>query len=162
MDNIELADQVQMDSWAHNLTLPTALKNEEEIIFLVQQNTPIHDVETCGDNTIADWARLKRQNVRIRREMKQRELLVKLRVVIHWAHEENMDENGIPICLTPQNWRNLQVKKEHLPTPILPPLMEVKEEVVTPILQYPTPSISSWYMLLDPNNFDWGENSMVD
>ena len=73
-----------------------------------------------------------------------------------------MDENGIPICLMPQNWRNLWVKKEHPPTPILPPFMEVKEEVVTPILQYPTPSKSSGYTSLDPNNFDWGENLMVD
>ena len=73
-----------------------------------------------------------------------------------------MDKNGIPICLMPQNWRNLQVKKEHPSTPILPPLMEVKEEVVTPILQYLMPSISSGYTSLDPNNFDLGKNSMVD
>ena len=94
--------------------------------------------------------------------MKQREMLVKLRAAIHWAHEENMDENGIPICLTPQNWRNLQVKKEHPPTPVLPPLVEVKKEMVTPQLQYPTLSISLGYESLDPNNFDWGENSMVN
>ena len=38
--------------------------------------------------------------------------------------------------------------------------MAVKEELVTPILQYPTPSKSSGYSgytSLDPNNFDWGE-----
>ena len=123
---------------------------------------PIHDVKTCGDNVIADWAKLKRKNARVRREMKHRELLVKLKAVIHQVHEENMDENGIPICLTPQNWRNLQVKKEHPPTPILPPYIEVKEEVVTPILQYPMLSISLGYTSLDPNNFDWGENLMID
>ena len=93
MDNIKLADEVHTDSCAHNFALPTALKNEEEIIFLVQQNMPICDIETCGDNAIADWARLKRQNARVKREMKQRELLVKLKAVIHWAHEENMDED---------------------------------------------------------------------
>ena len=95
------------------------------------------------------------------KEMKQRELLVKLRVAIHQAHEENLNENGIPICFMPQNWRNLWVKKEHPPTPIQPPLKEVKEELVTPNLQYPL-SISSGYTSVDPNNFDWGENLMVD
>ena len=107
MDNVEFADEVQTNSRAHNSALPTALKNEEEIVFLIQQNTPIQDVKTCGDNAIADWARLKRQNARVRREMKRRELLVKLKVVLHQAHKENLDENGIPICITPQNWRKL-------------------------------------------------------
>ena len=107
MKEVELADQVETDSWAHNFALLTTLKSKEETVFLVQQNTPIVDVETCGDNAIADWARLKRQNARIRRENKRRELLAKLRVALHWAHEDNLDENGIPICLTPQNWRNL-------------------------------------------------------
>ena len=162
MDNIKLADEVQTDSQAHNFTLPTALKNEEEIVFLVQQDMPICNIETCGDNVIADWARLKRWNVKVRRGMKQSELLVKLRAAIHRAHEENMDKNGIPICLMPQNWSNLWVKMEYPPTPILPPFIEVKEEVVTPFLQYPTLSISLRYTSLDPNNFDWGENSMVD
>ena len=70
MNEVELADKVQMDSHAHNFTLPTALRNEEEIVFLVQQNTPIRDVKTSGNNAIADWARLKRRNARVRREMK--------------------------------------------------------------------------------------------
>ena len=70
MDDVELADKVQTDSQAHNFTLPTALKSEEEIVFLIQQNMPIHDVKTCGNNAIADWARLKRQNARVRGEMK--------------------------------------------------------------------------------------------
>ena len=70
MDNIKFANKVHTDSRAHNFTLSTALKSEEEIIFLVQQNTPICDVKTCGDNAIADWARLKRGNARVRREMK--------------------------------------------------------------------------------------------
>ena len=70
MDNIKLADKVQMDSHTHNFTLPTALRNKEEIVFLIQQNTPIRDVETCGNNAIADWGRLKRKNARVQREMK--------------------------------------------------------------------------------------------
>ena len=60
MDEVDLADEVHTDSQAHNFALPTTLKNKEEIVFLIQQNTPICDVETCGDNAIADWARLKR------------------------------------------------------------------------------------------------------
>ena len=60
MNKVKLADQVETDSRAHNFALPTALKNKEEIIFLVQQNMPIVNVETCGDNAITDWARLKR------------------------------------------------------------------------------------------------------
>ena len=161
MNKVELADEVQTNSWAHNFAFPTTLKSEEEIVFLVQQNMPICDVKTCGDNAIADWARLKKQNARIRREMKQKELLVKLRVVIHRVHKENLDENRIPICLTPQNWRNLWVKKEHPLTLILPPFIEVKEEVITLILQYLMPMESLGYMSLNPNNFNWGENSMV-
>ena len=89
-------------------------------------------------------------------------MLVKLKVAIHQAHKENLDENGIPICLMPQNWRNTCTKKEHPLTPIRPPFIEVKEESVTPQLQYLTPSISSGYTSLDPDNFDWGDNSMVD
>ena len=60
MDNVELADEVQMDSHTHNFALPTALKSKEEIIFLIQQNMLIRDVETCGNNMIADWERLNR------------------------------------------------------------------------------------------------------
>ena len=86
-----------------NFALPTTLKNKEEIIFLRQPNTPICDVETCRDNAIADWARLKGQNQRIKSIRKQAELLVKLKVVIHQAYEENVDESGIPICLMAQN-----------------------------------------------------------
>ena len=107
MDKVKLANQVKTDSQTHNFALPTTLKNKEDIIFLVQQNTPIVNVKTCGNNAIADWARLKRQNVRIRRENNRRVLLAKLRVALHQAHKENLDENGFPICLTPQNWRNL-------------------------------------------------------
>ena len=54
MEHVELADRAQTDSRAFNFTLPTALKKEEEIIFLIQHNTPIHDIKTCGDNTIAN------------------------------------------------------------------------------------------------------------
>ena len=61
MDNVKLADRAQTDSRAFNFALPTTLRNEEEIIFLMQHNTPIHDVETCGDNVIVDWVRLKRR-----------------------------------------------------------------------------------------------------
>ena len=162
MNEVKLADQVQTDSWAHNFTLPSALWSKEEIIFLIQQDMPIRDVETCGNNAIADWARLKRRNARVRREMKWREMLVKLRAAIHQAHKENLDENDIPICLMPQNWRNLWVKKEHPPTPIWPPLLRVKEELVTPQLQYLALELSLGYTSLNPNNFDWGENLMVD
>ena len=87
--------------------------------------------------------------------------MVKLKAVIHQAHEENLDESGIPICLMAQNWRK-NIKKEHPPTLIQPPFMAVKEELVTPLLQYPTPSKSLGYTSLDPNNIDWGENLMVD
>ena len=60
MDDVKLADEVQTESRAHNFALPTALKNEEEIVFLVQQDMPICKVETCGNNALADWVRLKR------------------------------------------------------------------------------------------------------
>ena len=83
MEHIELADRAQTDSRAFDFALPTTLKNKKEIIFLVQHNTPIHDIETCGDNAIADWARLKRRGQRMRRIRKRAELLVKLKYVIH-------------------------------------------------------------------------------
>ena len=113
MDQVELADRAQTDSRAFNFPLPTTLKNDEEIIFLIQHNKPIHDAETCGDNAIADWVRLKRREQRMRSIRKHAELLVKLKYVIHRAHEENMDESGNPICWTPQNWRKTMVKKEN-------------------------------------------------
>ena len=83
MDNVELANRAQTDSRAFNYALPTTLKNKEEIIFLIQHNTPIHNVETCGDNAIADWARMKRREQRMRRTWKHAELLVKLKAVIY-------------------------------------------------------------------------------
>ena len=130
MDCVELTNNVQTDSRAFNFALPTALKNQEEIIFLVQHNMPIHNVETCGDNAIADWARLKRREQRMRRIRKCAELLVKLKYAIHQAHEENMDESSKPICWAPQNWRKSLVKKENLNTPLIP----IKKESVTPRL----------------------------
>ena len=51
---------------------------------------------------IADWARLKRREQRKRSIRKHAELLVKLKMVIHQAHEENMDESSNPICWAPQ------------------------------------------------------------
>ena len=60
MNEVKLANQVQTDSQAHNFTLLTTLRNEEEIVFLVQQDTPTCDIKTCGDNAIVDWVRLKR------------------------------------------------------------------------------------------------------
>lgn len=162
MANTELADNAYTDSRAFNFTLPTALRNEEEIIFLIQQNTPTCNIKTCRDNVIADWARLKRWNRRMMSIRKKAELLVKWKAVILWAHEVNADQNGILICLTLQNWRKTGIKKENPPTPIWPPLMVIKEESVTPQLQYPMSSESSGYTSLDPNSFNWGSNSMVD
>ena len=83
MDHVELADRAQTDSRAFNFALPTALKNEEEIVFLIQHNTPIHDVQTCGDNVMADWVKLKRRERRKRSLAKHAELLEKLKAVIH-------------------------------------------------------------------------------
>ena len=76
MDKVELADDIQTDSRAFNFALPTALRNKEEIIFLVQHNMPIHNVKTCGDNVIADWVRLKRREQRKRRIRTHAELFV--------------------------------------------------------------------------------------
>ena len=149
MDNIELANGAQTESRAFNFALPTALKNEEEIVFLVQHNMPIHNVETCGDNATADWVRLKRRNQRIRSIRKQAELLVKLKAVIHRAHKESLDESGIPICQMSQNWRE-HIKREHLMTPILPPMVKVKEESTTPLCYnlYPFFTLSHAYSAL--------------
>ena len=156
MDNVELADGAQTNSRAFNFALPTTLKNKEEIVFLVQHNTPIQDVENCGENAIADWARLKRREQRMRRTWKCAELLVTLKAAIHRAHKENMDENDLPICLALKNWRRTSVKKERPNTPILLPRV-MKEEAVTPDLQYPASEPSD--ILLDPNDFDWGSDA---
>ena len=86
------------------------------------------------------------------------ELLVKLKYVIHQAHKENMDESGNTICWAPQNWKKTLVKKENQNTP----LILVKEESVTPCLQYLVTNEPSRYTSLDPNDLDWGDGAMVD
>ena len=119
---------------------------------------PIHDVETCGDNMIADWVRLKRREQRMRRIRKCAELLVELKYTIHWAHKENTDESRNPVCWQPQNWKKTLVKKENCNTP----LILVKEELITPCLQYPVTNKPFRYTSLDPNDFDWGDGALVD
>ena len=104
---------------------------------------------------MADWARLKRREQRKKSQGNHAELLVKLKVVIHRVHKENMDENGVPICLAPGNWRRTTAKKENPPTPICPPQW-IKEESVTPELQYPASKSSD--ISLDPNDFKWGSD----
>ena len=112
MDHIELADGVQTDSWSHHFTLPSTLKNtEEDLIFIVQSDTPLHDIETCGENMYSNWARLKRREWRMKRIRKHAELLVKLKIAIHQAHEVNLDKSGKHIHWRPINWRKAQLKK---------------------------------------------------
>ena len=60
MDQVIIADDIQTDSGAHHFALPSALIGDGTL-FLIQPDTPIHDVENCGDNAINGWARLKRK-----------------------------------------------------------------------------------------------------
>ena len=159
MDNVELADRAQTDSQAFNYTLPSALINKEEIVFLVLHNMPIHDIESCGNTAIADWVKLKRREQRRKSHRKHVELLEMLRMVIHQTHKENMDENGIPLCLNRENWKSMMVKTENPPTPTHPPRW-IKEELVTPDLQYPDSTSSD--TSLDPNNFVWDSDELLN
>ena len=97
MDYVELANRTFTDSRAFNYALPSTLKNEEEIVFLIQHNMLIHDIKTFGDNAISDWVKLKRKERRMRSIRKCAELLVKLKYAIYQAHEENMDKSGKPM-----------------------------------------------------------------
>ena len=95
----------------------------------------------------------------MRRIRKCAELLVKLKIAIHRAHKINLDGSGKPICWELVNWRKAQIKKEDKNTPSI---LVKKEESPTPCLLYPGTNEPSRYTSLDPNNFDWGSDAMVD
>ena len=142
--------QGDIDSQQYFFTLPNTI-NDNSFVHLVQQNTPLFNLQDLDHEDLVNHKRGKRNLVRsraLKRETDRVEKLVQLKREL--IRKAELGELGLV-------WRNQEqrapgvkrVKKEEPLSPMLkietPPL---------PQLQWP-PTPLSRYDWMDPNNFVW-------
>ena len=170
----------EMDNILHHCALPNNI-NDNTVIRLLQNDTATYQLVYAGNKLVNAWKETKKEKVRKRKQRELRiraEKLVKMKRelnrVLWQSHKLNKDGRGELLCWWPlvEEWeevkREARIQKERQSIPLTvkkeepsSPKIPIKvEEPPTPQFLYP--SQSSRYISLDPNNFDWGKNAMVN
>ena len=153
--------QGDIDSRQYFFTLPNTIDNNL-YVYLVQQNTPLFDLQDLGHIELAEHKRMKRNIRRVRKLQRTRweaEKLVQLKRELRLMHKRSRNEAGVLgiFWWNREYWdegkgeKRIRVKKEEPSTP------KIKVETPpSPLLQYPISWTStSRFCSIDPNNFTW-------
>ena len=158
-------DQILIDS-KHFFTL-TNMMDDKLYVHLIQRDTCLYDIQDLSPEDIEQRLRMKNKAAKKRwmQRMRQHAELeaakVKLlRRKLQIAHKKNRTEDG-ELGIIWWSWeywdkgqgvKRLTVKKEELVTPIW---WGQDYNPSTPMLTYPSPTPTSRYQSMDPNDFVW-------
>ena len=162
----QVDDQKILIDTGNIFTLPNML-DDYTYVHMIQRDTCLYDISDLEPEDIAERMRIKKKQAdkrrmkRIRRtaEIRAREDK-QLRRELWIAHKKNKTEDGKLgiVWWSQEYWDNgkgvkrLTVKKEE---PVSPIWWGQDYNPSTPMLQNPSPSPSSRYHSLDPNDFVW-------
>ena len=142
--------QGDIDSRQYFFTLPNTI-DDNLFVHLVQQNTPLFDLQDLDHEDLANHKRAKRNLARARKLQRSTERVEKLvQLKRELIRKAELGESGLV-------WRNQEkqapgVKKIEKEEP-LSPIIKL-ETPPTPSLEYP-PMPLSRYQSKDPNEFVW-------
>ena len=162
----QVDDQKILINTRNFFTLPNML-DDTSYVHMIQRDTCLYDISDLEPEDIAERMRIKKKQADKRRMRRIRQAaevqarkVKQLRRELRIAHKQSKTEDGKMgiVWWSREYWddgktvKRLTVKKEE---PVSPIWWGQDYNPKTPMLTYPSPTPTSRYQSIDPNDFVW-------